>query len=252
MTTNGKDVVRMEDVWVRYDGVPALEAVDLSVKYGDFLGIIGPNGGGKSTFLKVILGLVKPGRGNVLLDGVSPQKGRRIVGYVPQLRNLDWAFPISVWDVVRMGRYRKQGLFHRYNEKDTQATEQVLEKTGLSHLKDRQIGALSGGQQQRAFIARALVGEPKLLLLDEPMTGVDANSRTEFHELLTELNKNASIVMVSHDISAVTIYATKLACLNRRLYYHGSRELLDEDIEAAYGCPVGMITQGMLDGGHHH
>jgi len=125
----------------------------------------------------------------------------------------------------------------------------------MSDLRDRQIGALSGGQQQRAFIARALVGEPKLLLLDEPMSGVDSNSRTEFYELLNELNKEVTIVMVSHDISAVATYASKLACLNRRLFYHGSKDLLPQDLEEAYGCPVGMIAHGMphlMEGEHHH
>lgn len=240
-----REIVKLEGVWVYYDGTPALEAVDLSVAERDFLGVIGPNGGGKSTLLRAMLGLVRPARGRVLLGGVPPEKGRRIVGYVPQLKDLDWAFPISVWDVVRMGRYRRRGLFRRYNREDAHATQQALERMGISHLRDRQIGALSGGQRQRVFIARALVGEPALLLLDEPLTGVDATTRTEFYEVLNELNRSLTIIMASHDISAVAAYAKTVACLNRRLYYHGSKEIPPEDIEATYGCPVAMIAHGI-------
>lgn len=240
-----KDVLTLEDVWVHYDGTLALEGVNIAVEYGDFLGIIGPNGGGKTTFLKAVLGLVKPSRGRVLVDGASPEKGRRIVGYVPQLKDFDWDFPISVWDMVSMGRYRKKGLFRMFDKGDRRATERALETVGISHLRHRQIGTLSGGQQQRAFAARALVGEPKLLLLDEAMSGVDASTRTEFYELLRELNRDATIVMVSHDISAVSAYAEKIACLNRRLYYHGSREIPREELEATYGCPIEMIAHGV-------
>jgi zinc transport system ATP-binding protein len=239
------DVVKLEDVSVSYDGTLALEGINLSVEHGDFLGVIGPNGGGKSTLLKVIIGLVEPIRGKVLVEGQPPRRGHQIIGYVPQLRNFDWAFPINVQDVVRMGRYRKRGLFRRYGQADREATERVLESVEILALKDRQIGSLSGGQQQRVFVARALVGEPELLLLDEAMSGVDANTRTEFYELLKELNKRVTIVMASHDISAVAAYAGKIACLNRKLYYHGSKEIPPEDLEATYGCPVAMIAHGI-------
>jgi zinc transport system ATP-binding protein len=239
------DIVTLDGVWVTYNGTTALEDVNLSVKQEDFVGIIGPNGGGKSTLMKTILGLQAPTRGSVLVSGRPPEKARKAIGYVPQLRNYDWAFPINVWDLVSMGLYGGRGLFRRYRREDRERVAEALEAAGISDLCNRQIGALSGGQQQRAFVARALVGDPGLLLLDEAMSGVDAATRTEFYELLTELNHRATIVMVSHDISAVSAYAKTLACLNRRLYYHGTRELPLEDIEATYGCPVEMIAHGM-------
>jgi zinc transport system ATP-binding protein len=237
--------VRLDNVWAHYDGTLALEDVNLSVLRGDFLGIIGPNGGGKSTLLKVILGLVTPSRGKVLVDNAPPSKNRRTAGYVPQMRNYDWAFPISVWEVVSMGRYSKHGILRYFNKDDSAAVERALDKVGMLPFKHRQVGALSGGQQQRAFIARALVGAPKLMLLDEAMSGVDATTRTEFYEMLNELRKDTTIIIVSHDMSVVSAYADKIACLNRRLYYHGSKEIPPEDLEATYGCPVAMIAHGI-------
>jgi len=243
--TEGEEIVTLDGVWVSYNGTTALEDVNLSVKRRDFIGIIGPNGGGKSTLMKTILGLQAPTRGTVLVNGLPPERTRRQIGYVPQLKNYDWAFPINVWDLVSMGRYGRRGIFRRYRREDRQTVAKALETVGMSDLRDRQLGALSGGQQQRAFVARALVGDPRLLLLDEAMSGVDANAHTEFYELLGALNEEVTIVMVSHDISAVASYAKTLACLNRRLYYHGTREIPPEDVEATYGCPVAMIAHGI-------
>ena len=239
------EVVRLEDVWTYYDGVPVLEEINLSIEQDDFLGIIGPNGGGKTTLLKVILGLVKPRRGEVSVLGSTPERGRKSIGYVPQYNLFDRDFPVSVWDVVLMGRQGQTGLFRRYSEEDKRLAVQALQRVEMFGFKDRQMGRLSGGEQQRVFIARALVAEPKLLLLDEPTASVDATMRAEFYELLKELNKSMTIVLVSHDMSAVSIYVETIACLNRRLYYHGSKEIPTEDIEATYGCPVAMIAHGV-------
>lgn len=241
-----QEVVKLEDVWVFYDGMPALEGVNLSINQGDFLGIIGPNGGGKTTLLKVILGLVKPSRGRVKVLGTSPDRGRRSVGYVSQYSLFDRDFPISVWDVVLMGRLERAGLFKRYGEGDRTAAIQTLQTVGMLDLKDQQIGKLSGGQLQRVFIARALLTEPRLLLLDEPMASVDTVMQTEFYELLERLKQRMAIVLVSHDIGAVSVYVDKIACLNHQLFYHGSKEISPEVLEATYKCPVQMIAHGAV------
>ena len=241
-----EEVIRLEDVWVHYDGVPILEGVSLSVEQDDFLGIIGPNGGGKTTLLKVVLGLIMPTRGTVSVMGKSPQNSRDKVGYVPQHNLFDREFPISVWDVVLMGRYSKAGLFRRYNDEDRRIAQSALERVGMLDFGERQIGKLSGGEQQRVFIARALASEPRLLLLDEPTASVDPNMQTEFYELLASLKQQMAIVLVSHDISVISIYVEKLACLNHELYYHGSKEIEAEVLEATYKCPIHMIAHGTI------
>ena len=241
-----KKVVKLEDVWVQYNGVPILEGINLAIEPDDFLGIIGPNGGGKTTLLKIILGLISPSRGKVSVLGKPPEKSRSKIGYVPQHNLFDRDFPISVGDVVLMGRYGKSGLFRRYSSEDRRATQDALQTVGMLDYKDRQMGKLSGGELQRIFIARALVAEPKLLLLDEPTASVDPAMQTEFYELLEKLKKQMAIVLVSHDISAISIYVDKLACLNRQLHYHGSKEITPEILEATYKCPVQMIAHGLV------
>lgn len=240
-----EDVVRLEDVWVRFDGVAILEGIDLSVYQNDFMGMIGPNGGGKTTLLKVILGLIRPSQGKVTVLGSTPERGRRFVGYVPQYSLFDRDFPVSVWDVVLMGRLGQAGRFRRYSEEDKKAALHVLETVEMLDFKGSQIGRLSGGQQQRVFIARALVSEPKLLLLDEPTASVDAPMMEEFYELLNRLKKRMAIVLVTHDLSAVSIYVDTVGCLNRKLYYHHSKEVSAEDLEAAYQCPIELIAHGV-------
>ena len=238
------DVVRLEDVWVRYNGTPALEGINLQVEEHDFLGIIGPNGGGKSTLLKVILGLIKPERGMVTVLGNTPDKSRSRIGYVPQYSNYDHNFPVSVIEVVTMGRYGKVGLLKPYGRIDKQAAEKALRRVSMLDHAATQIGQLSGGQQQRAFIARALVSEPQLLLLDEPTASVDSAMQTDFYELLEHLKEEMAIIMVSHDIGAVSVFVDKIACLNVQLYYHGSKEITPEILEATYKCPVQLIAHG--------
>ena len=240
-----QEVVRLEDVWAHYNGVPVLEGINLSVHQYDFLGIIGPNGGGKTTLLKVILGLVKPDQGRIVVFGSTPEKGRKSIGYVSQHSLFDRDFPASVWDVVLMGRLGKAGLFRKYTGQDKDAARNALEMVGILDLKDQQIGKLSGGEQQRVFIARALVTEPKLLLLDEPTASVDTPMQTGFYELLAKLKQRMAIVLISHDISAVSVYVDKIACLNHELYYHNSKELTADDLEATYKCPVEMIAHGV-------
>lgn len=241
-----QEIVRLEDVWVYYDSLPVLEGISLVIEQDDFLGIIGPNGGGKSTLLKIILGLIKPGSGKVSVLGNHPEKSRGSIGYIPQHNLFDREFPISVWDVVSMGRYARAGLFRPYGRQDKTAVEKALQTVGMLAFRDRQIAKLSGGEQQRVFIARALVAEPRLLLLDEPTASVDPAMQTEFYELLKRLKQQMAIVLVSHDIGAISIYVDKVACLNRQLFYHGSKEIAPEILEATYKCPVQMIAHGTV------
>ncbi|MFQ6122363.1 MAG: metal ABC transporter ATP-binding protein [Dehalococcoidales bacterium] len=242
----GKEIVRLNDVWVHYDSVPVLEEINLSIGPSDFLGIIGPNGGGKTTLLKVILGLIKPTRGKVSVMGHPPERGRKFIGYISQHNLFDRDFPISVLDVVLMGRYTKAGLFRRYSEEDRRIANEVLKTVDMLDYKDRQIGRLSGGEQQRVFIARALATDPKLLLLDEPTASIDPNMQAEFYELIDSLKQKMAIVMVSHDVSAVSIYVDQIACLNHRLFYHGSKEVSAEELEKTYHCPIQLIAHGTV------
>ncbi|MEA2046746.1 MAG: ABC transporter ATP-binding protein [Euryarchaeota archaeon] len=238
-------VVTVKNLWVGLGEQAILEDVNLKVQKRDFLGIIGPNGGGKTTLLKVILGLIKPDRGSVRVLGTTPENARKRIGYLPQRSLFDQSFPTTALQVVLMGRYGRIGLFRRYSSGDRQAALEALEKVKMASYAQRAIGAFSGGEQQRIFVARALVSEPELLLLDEPAAGIDAAQQKEFYELLGELNEKITIVMVSHDISAVSRYVDKIACVNQKLYYHDSKELIAEDIEEAYRCPVDMIAHGV-------
>jgi zinc transport system ATP-binding protein len=238
-------VVSVKELWVRFGKQVILEDVNLEIQERDFLGIIGPNGGGKTTLLKVILGLIKPSCGTVRVFGTSPEAARRRIGYLPQRSLFDQNFPVTASEVVMMGRYGRLGLFKRYSTHDRQAALEALEAVDMASYADREIGSFSGGQQQRIFVARALVSQPEMLLLDEPAAGIDSAQQKEFYELLRDLNKRMTILMISHDISAVSKYVTKIACVNQKLYYHDSKELIAEDIEEAYRCPVDLIAHGV-------
>jgi len=241
-----EELVILKGVWAEYEGKVSLEDINLNIKEGDFLGIIGPNGGGKTTLLKLILGLIKPSRGSISILGAGVSKGRSKIGYVPQHTPFDHGFPISVREVVLMGHNAKTGLGKRYSVRDKKLAEEALEAVKmLDHAQD-QIGGLSGGEQQRVFIARALLAEPKILLLDEPTSSVDYNIETELYKLLEKLQKKVAIVLVSHDIGAISVHVNKIACLNRRLYYHGSKEITEDILAATYQCPVQMIAHGTV------
>ena len=236
--------VELKNVSVRYGNLDALKDVSIQVEEGAFLGIIGPNGAGKTTLLKVILGLIKP-EGAVKIFGRPLSQAVDKIGYVPQVSNFDRSFPISVLDVILMaklgGRVR---FFHQYQKKDIKEAEAVLEQLNLSYLKDRQIGKLSGGQLQRVLIARGLAVEPEILLLDEPTASVDASSTSQIYELLKELNEEKTIIVVTHDMAAVSSYFDSLACLNEKLYHHGDKNLDRETTEQVFGCPVDLIAHG--------
>ncbi len=240
-----REVLCLEDVWAGYDGEPVLEGINLSVKERDFVGIIGPNGGGKTTLLRVMLGLIQPTRGRVRVLGGRVAQGRRFIGYVPQQVNFDRDFPVNVWDVAMMGRLGRRGLLRRYTPEDRRAVTRALQQVDMMGLKDRPIGELSVGQRQRVYVARALATEPKILLLDEPMASVDPQVSTSIYELLSRLNERITILMVSHDMSAISSYVKTVGCLNRRLFYHESREITPDMLEGVYHCPIDLIAHGV-------
>lgn len=241
-----EEVIKLHNVSVRYNSTPVLEDVELVVLENEFLGIIGPNGGGKTTLLRVILGLIKPSRGSATVLGKPPASARKHIGYVPQHNLFDHRFPVNVMDVVLMGRLGARGLFARYSAEDRRLAEKALRTVGMLDFRDHQIGELSGGEQQRVFIARALVTEPRILLLDEPTASVDPAVQTEFYELLEGLKERMAIVLVSHDVSAVSVHVESIACLNHRLHYHGSKEISAEALEQTYQCPVQLIAHGTV------
>ncbi len=237
-------VVKIADVWVSFEDRIALQSVDLEMQESDFVAIIGPNGGGKTTLIKVILGLIKPDRGTVKVLGQNPVAARQDIGYVPQHFDFDRKFPISVWDVVMMGRIDKS-IFQRFTEEDKRMAAEMLEKVGMSDFRKRQIGKLSGGELQRVFLARALTVHPKLMILDEPTTGLDTRALEILFDILKSLNNEMPIILVSHEISAIASHVKSIGCLNKRFFYHGSKELREEDLKKTFGCPVDIIAHGI-------
>ncbi|WNY26637.1 ABC transporter ATP-binding protein [Methanolapillus ohkumae] len=239
-------ILEVKNLWVRYGVQTVLEDVSITIgSPGEILGIIGPNGGGKTTFLKAVLGLVSPSKGSVLVFGDTPEKARKYIGYVPQYSKFDYEFPISVMEVVLMGRLKHAGLIRRYSKEDKKAAEDALAVVGMSDYKNKQIGEISGGQRQRVFIARALANRPKFLLMDEPNTGLDTFMQEELYKILEELKKEMAIIVISHDIGAVSAHMDKIACLNKKLFFHDSKEMSKDDFAAAYGCSIDLVAHGV-------
>jgi len=221
---DSKAIVELNDVWARYNEKWALKSIYLSCHPGEILGIVGPNGSGKTTLLNVILGLLRPEKGIVRLFGREPDKeGRREVGYLPQISRADRSFPVTVLDVVLMGLYGRLGLFRRPDPNNVQTAMKLLEQVNMADHAHRPYGMLSGGQQQRVQIARALASHPRLLILDEPATGIDSVAQEDFYELLAKFRdeQGVSAILVSHDIGVITSHADHVACLNREIHYHG-------------------------------
>ncbi len=232
--------IEVTGVTVRYGDVLALDDVSLTVAAGRVTGLIGMNGSGKSTLFKTIISLVRPAAGHVRLDGADPASARRkgLIGYVPQSEDVDWNFPVSVRDVVMMGRYGAQGLTRRARPDDRAAVDEALERVELSHLADRQIGQLSGGQRKRAFVARGIAQGAGILLLDEPFAGVDKRSEATIVRLLRELAADGDTVLVStHDLHALPSLADEAVLLLHRVLFHGpvDEALKPEMLARAFG-----------------
>ena len=239
-------LVEIRDLSAGYNNEMVLKDINLTVEPDDFIGLIGPNGGGKTTLFKVILGLLPPQKGTIKVMGMAPEKGRRHIGYVPQFTYYDSDFPIRVRDVVRMGRLGPKHLFKPYTAEDDQVVEECLERVHLTEKGNAPLRELSGGQRQRVYIARALASEPELLLLDEPTISVDVEATAQIYELLHEINlQGVTILLISHDLNVISSYVKTIGCLNRTLHYHGEKEITADMIQAGYNCPVELIAHGL-------
>lgn len=238
-------IVLLENVTFAYPGQhgrrAVLEDASLRIEGKDFLGIIGPNGGGKTTLLKIMLGLLKPDRGTVHILGQQPTRTRHRIGYVPQQAQFDATVPASVLDLVLTGRLGRSPWGAWFGKRHVADAMEALRQTESEELAHRKIGELSGGQRQRVLIARALAADAELLLLDEPTAGVDSHMERGLTDLLHQLNKRLPIVIVSHDISFVTTHLKRVVCLNRRLTCHAVEEISDEVISQMYQKPVRTI-----------
>lgn len=218
-----------------------LQDVDFKVIEQDFIGVIGPNGGGKTTLLKVILGLVKPLKGSIAFN--EELLNEKSIGYLPQISTGDINYPVSVTDIILSGLMIRKGIISRMTSADRKKADQVIEELGLGGMSKSNLNELSGGQIQRVFLARAIIGDPRLLLLDEPGNFVDTTFENDFYEKLRDLNKRMAILMVSHDVGTISAHIKSFACVNRVLHYHASHEITNEDL-LAYGCPIQLITHG--------
>lgn len=236
-------LLEIKSMFAAYGKTTVLENIDFTVRENDFIGIIGPNGGGKTTLLKVILGLLKPVKGSVTFDSrlVNPKQ----IGYLPQLSTGDLNFPLTVTDVVLSGMMIKKSLVSGMTTADKKLAMEIIAKLGLSGFERSPLSELSGGQLQRVFLGRAIIGSPKLLLLDEPDNFVDTSFEHDFYEKLHELNERMGILMVSHDVGTISAHVKSFACVNRLLHYHPSPEITNEQL-SEYDCPIQLVTHGRV------
>lgn len=235
-------VIALEDVTFSYDGYPVLENVNLKVAQGDFVSIVGPNGGGKTTLLKLMLGLLRPKKGSIRIFGQRPEDARERIGYMPQHAYLDPQFPVRVMDVVLMGRLRGSTRpFGPYTKQDRDAAEDALRRMRMWDLRKAYFSALSGGQRQRALIARALASRPDLLFLDEPTAGLDLTVENELHALLKSLIEDLTVIVVSHDLGFVSSLVNKVVCVKRNVVTHPTSEFNGEVIDRMYGEPMKIV-----------
>ena len=233
-----KTLVEIENMYAGYNGTVVLKAIDLQIFERDFLGIIGPNGGGKTTLIKTILGLLKPLSGNIIF-GNELIKGR--IGYMPQTHGIDRKFPVVVSEVVESGLISQKKLSRADRKIKTQ---EMIRRMDIKNVADKAIGELSGGQLQRTLLARAVINDPELLILDEPNSYVDKRFESRFYELLKEINQKTAIVLVSHDIGTVISTVKNIACVNETLHYHSGTDVDADWLEEHWACPFDMITHG--------
>lgn len=218
-----------------------LQDVNFKVNENDFIGVIGPNGGGKTTLLKIILGLVKPEQGRIVFN--NELLNANSIGYLPQISTGDINYPITVTDIILSGLMIRKGIMSGMTASDKIKAQKVIDELGLKEMADCTLNELSGGQMQRVFLGRAIIGDPRLLLLDEPGNFVDTTFENDFYEKLKDLNNRMAILMVSHDVGTISAHIKSFACVNRVLHYHPSNEITNEDL-LAYGCPIQLVTHG--------
>lgn len=258
-----KSVIEIKGLSAGYDGRAVLHDVNLTVYDRDFLGIIGPNGGGKTTLIKCILGLLKPIEGEIVFTSTrqtDTEKGRQekpVMGYLPQYSSIDRKFPICVEEVILSGLSGKKTLTSRITTEDRHKAAHIIARMGLEGMERKAIGALSGGQLQRALLGRAIISEPEILILDEPSTYIDKRYEARLYELLTEINRECAIILVSHDIGTILQQVKSVACVNETLDYHPSTECVTgEWLEQHFNCPIELLGHGTLPHRilctHHH
>lgn len=239
----GAWLLEMKNLSASYGTNIVLQDVDFNVYENDFIGIIGPNGGGKTTLLKIILGLLKPVKGKLTFN--QDILNRNKIGYLPQISTGDNSYPVTVRDVILSGLMINKGLISRMSSSDKIKAGRVIEELGLADLTGSSLNEISGGQLQRVLLGRAVIGDPRLLLLDEPGNFVDSNFEKDFYERLVILNKRMAILMVSHDVGTISAHIKSFACINRNLHYHPSPEITNEQL-LAYDCPIQLITHGVV------
>ncbi|MCL4483804.1 MAG: ABC transporter ATP-binding protein [Bacteroidetes bacterium] len=238
-------LIDIRHLTVGYDENIILSDVSLTIHNNDFIGVIGPNGGGKTTLLKAILGLLTPIKGEVFFHDCMTEGNHHRIGYLPQINNIDRKFPISVAEVVKSGLMSRKRIIKHYEKKDLEFAGQLMEQAGIYDIRNKAIGELSGGQIQRTLLCRALVNQPKLLVLDEPNTYVDNRFEKELYEKLRKLNEEIAILLVSHDLGTISTYVKSIACVNHSLHYHPGNKITPELMEA-YECPIQIITHGKI------
>jgi zinc transport system ATP-binding protein len=246
--------VTLEQVWAAYEQADVLEDISLEVPAGNFVALIGPNGGGKTTLLKLLIGLLSPLRGRIQVLGRDVEQARREVAYVPQDIRFDRDFPLTAWEVARMGRLGRRGLLQRYTAHDGEITDDALRRVDILPLRNRPIGSLSGGERQRVYIARALASEPSVLLLDEPLANVDPGAREMIQEVMASLVHEMTIVMSSHDVGALLPHVDRIGYLNRHLAYYGEPCSAPAAIREGFRCPAEAVAEELAgtEGAHNH
>lgn len=237
-------IIQIEGLSTSYDHKTILSQVNLSVYEKDFLGIIGPNGGGKTTLIKCILGLHQLDKGKIHFYKNGKRVPEITIGYLPQYNNIDKKFPISVYEVILSGLSKQKSIFQRYSHEHHEQVRQIISQMGLEDLEKRSIGQLSGGQLQRTLLGRALISNPEVVILDEPNTYIDKRFEAKLYSLLEEINKERAIVLVSHDIGTVLKNVKTIACVNETVHYHPHTEVPTEWLEEHFGCPIEMLGHG--------
>jgi zinc transport system ATP-binding protein len=236
-------LVEIRNLSAGYGQNIVLRNVNLTINQFDFIGVIGPNGGGKTTLLKAMLGLIPPLAGEIIFEESMTGGSVHRIGYLPQINNIDRKFPVTVYDVVRSGLMSRKRLTGRYSNEENERANHLMDEMGISSIRNKAIGELSGGQIQRSLLCRALVNDPKLLILDEPNTYVDNRFERELYEKLKLLNKKLAILLVSHDLGTISAYVKSYACVNSSLHYHSGNAVTPELLKS-YECPIQIISHG--------
>lgn len=251
--SNRTTIIKISDLSVTYEGVKALEGVNLEIYDDDFLGVIGPNGGGKSSLAKAIMGAVKY-QGSIEYSDSLRRHNHYKIGYMPQVSQFDMRFPISTEEVVLSGLQTEKGMLGRYCHQDREKAHALLKRMGIDSIAKRPIGELSGGQMQRALLCRAVIAEPRLLILDEPTNFVDNKFEREFYSFVEQLSQRMAVMIISHDIGTITSIVKSIICVNKRAHRHDSNLLSKEQLKA-YDCPIQILSHGHIPHTvleHHH